>query len=87
MDTYVPQFLLRGMSPVHRNCAVRTKSTSPITPILKSGDLYDVYKASDGRARCFCCDAQFEEDDWAFAAETGTCQYCHEDLILVAEVA
>lgn len=73
------------MTPTHTNCVAEPKSVSKIVPILSSADLYDVYKASDGRAKCFCCDAQFEEDDWAFAAETGTCQYCHEDLIMITE--
>lgn len=29
---------------------------------------------------CGNCKAEFEEDDFAFALETGTCQYCHEVL-------
>lgn len=28
--------------------------------------------------RCAKCGAIFEEDDGAFAVETGECQYCHE---------
>ena len=29
---------------------------------------------------CGYCKAEFDDDDFAFALETGTCQYCHEVL-------
>lgn len=29
---------------------------------------------------CGNCNAEFEDDDFAFALETGTCQYCNEVL-------
>lgn len=29
---------------------------------------------------CGYCKAEFDDDDFAFALETGTCQYCHEIL-------
>ena len=29
---------------------------------------------------CGSCEADFEEDDFAYAMETGECPYCHEVL-------
>lgn len=37
----------------------------------------------DTVAGCGYCEAIFEEDDFAYALETGTCQYCHSTLMKV----
>lgn len=29
---------------------------------------------------CLHCGTEFEEDDYAYAWETGLCQYCHKPL-------
>ena len=29
---------------------------------------------------CAKCNSEFEEEDFAFALETGTCPYCHKEM-------
>lgn len=37
----------------------------------------------DTVAGCGYCEAIFDEDDFAYALETGKCQYCHSTLLKV----
>lgn len=41
-----------------------------------------VQELSKDKYECPYCEAEFEEDDFAYLQETGKCQYCHEDLEL-----
>lgn len=37
-------------------------------------------KCSQLITKCKHCNAEFEEDDFAYALETGLCQYCHKEI-------
>ena len=34
---------------------------------------------------CLKCGMNFEEDDYAYASETGLCQYCHQIISVIEE--
>lgn len=62
--------------------------------MMKQNDLKKKVNVHDFKALHYCiekgtvigcgyCEAIFEEDDFAFALNTGQCQYCHSTLMKV----
>jgi len=61
-------------------------------PVVKDNvrDIKDSYEFFDlflqGKIDgCLKCGAVFEDDDYAFASETGLCQYCHKTISVIEE--
>lgn len=47
---------------------VTAMSMKDLTKLINNGEF----------SKCRHCHSEYEDDDYAFALETGTCPYCHE---------